>query len=77
MKVVLVVWRDAWTNSEEMEDSELALSHRPYMQHSVGFLIKRDKTGITLAGDYGEDGEKDRHLFIDAGMVKSVVTIRK
>lgn len=76
MKIVLVTWHDAWGDNEFHDHDELDALHHPKVAQSVGFLLKRDKTGITLCGCV-DDKTYDRVMFIPHGMVKSVVTIRR
>ena len=72
-----MTWRDAWSDNNDYSDDELDNKHEPVIVRSAGFLKRRDKTGITLVGCIDSDGGKHRPLFIAAGMIQSVVIIRR
>ena len=67
-KLVLVAWGDAWATLEDFDEAE----HEPYVYRTPGWLVRRDKDGITLAWDLGADGDTRGEHFIPAGMVVSV-----
>lgn len=69
--VVVVVWNDAWA---ELDDAHPELIHHgPKPQVTVGFLIRSDDVGVTLACEYDLDDESDLRstMFIPRGMVVS------
>jgi hypothetical protein len=45
------------------------VDHKPYRFTSVGFLVRSDEIGISLAGEIGEDGRYRDHTFIPRVMV--------
>lgn len=73
---VVVIWNDAW---EEMNDATPeSIKHEPKVQVTVGFLIKKDKRGVTLATEYADDGTGLRTTnFIPKGMIVSVIHLSK
>lgn len=72
--VAVVLWGDAHENTEPMDEEDI--EHAPKIQATVGWLIRQDETGITLATEYGEeDGELRTVNFIPAGMAVSVKVI--
>ena len=72
--VVIVTWNDAIEHSEAFTEEEI--KHEPAVQHTAGFLMKRNKKGITLASEYNDDGTGVRTTnFIPAGMVVKVTKL--
>jgi hypothetical protein len=74
----MVTWHDAWARHDAHSEDEIAACHRPAVTHSVGFLVRSDRTGITLAACYDDhDGAPsyDRVLFIPSGMVVRVIGV--
>jgi hypothetical protein len=67
VKLVVVTWNDAWQADEGEK-----IAHRPFVQRSCGFLVKSDKTGVTLAGCIDEDGTMYRGLFVPRGVIVRV-----
>ena len=49
--------------------SDLDVDHRPYRFTSVGFLVRSDEIGISLAGEVGSDGKFRDHVFIPRVLV--------
>lgn len=72
MKLVLVTWGDAWADLEDFEEAQ----HKPMIFQTPGWLVKRDKRGITLAWDVGEDGDMRGEHFIPAQWVQSVRVLK-
>jgi len=78
-QIVMVTWNDAWSSQAGHDREKVETDHRPVVIQSVGFLVKSNRVGITLAGCYDlKDGEPsyDRVLFVPRGMVASVRTLR-
>jgi len=74
--LVKVEWLDAWADFDDACPDENLKAATCY---AVGYLVRRDKTGITLASDGGPDEKgkwsyRFRH-FIPAGMVKKVTKL--
>jgi hypothetical protein len=72
MKLIEVTWRDAHSSFETLSADELEDFHKPCITRSVGYELRNDPDGISLAGCEDEDGEWDRPLFIDRGMIVNV-----
>lgn len=51
------------------------VEHRPYRFTSIGFLVRSDDTGVSLARDVGEDGLFRDHEFVPRAMVVQEWTI--
>lgn len=71
MRLVMVTWHDAHGGL----DCDLARDHKPVTMKTVGWLLKRDESGVMVAAEhYVEDGAvryRD-YTFIPAGMVVKV-----
>lgn len=68
--IVLAIWHDAHETQHDIPPEEII--HEPMVQQTVGFLIRRDKLGITLATEHGSDGNLRTTNFIPAGMIQRV-----
>lgn len=73
-KPVLVTWHDAWESQSDVEPDKIR--HEPKVQYTVGFLIRKDKRGVTLATEYGDDDLELRTTnFIPKGMIVSITKL--
>jgi hypothetical protein len=72
--MVLVTWNDAHCAIGYPDDADK--EHSPKLTYSVGFLIRKNAKGVTIAQDCYAEG-KDYHTwtFIPKGMVVSVVKV--
>lgn len=68
--VVSVHWLDAHHQNGEVKAN--GIEHSPSVQVCVGWLIRSDKQGVTLAMEYCEDEPEELRItwFIPRGMVK-------
>lgn len=71
--LVRVNWGDAWGASGWAKDPES--EHKPLGVVSVGFVIKHDKAGISLAEGMDEQGTWLGVGFIPAGMIVKVTEL--
>ncbi len=62
-----VVWDDAHGDSVMFDRNDV--DHKPYRFTDVGFLVRTDEVGVSLAGEIGEDGRFRDHVFIPRAMV--------
>lgn len=70
-KIVAVVWLDAVANSGWTDHDE---APEPVEIHSVGWLVRRTKTGITIATSIG-GSEHNGSMTIPRGMIRSIVEV--
>ena len=63
----VVVWDDAHGN-QEMFDAT-TMEHKPYRFTAVGFLVRSDEIGISLAREIGDDGRFRDHEFVPRVLV--------
>lgn len=69
MKLVLLTWVDAVSDESGWKPLTKVQSQRPPVVRSVGWVVKRTKTHITLAASIIED-HCDGDVTIPIGMVK-------
>lgn len=67
LPLICVVWDDAHGDSVMFDEHDV--QHKPYRFTSVGFLVRSDEVGISIAGEIGEDGRLRDHAFIPRAMV--------
>src|SRR3990167_3447767 len=65
----LVCWLDAHGSTGTMEAHEV--EHKPYGFTTVGFLVRSDDVGVSIASEVGEDGKYRDVTFIPRGMITS------
>lgn len=66
-KLHIVVWDDAHGDTVSFTSEEV--KHQPYRYTSVGFLVRTDEVGVSLAREIGADGVWRDHEFIPRIMV--------
>lgn len=70
--MVLVVWDDAHCTTDMGDQQSLDEEHSPKLTYSIGFQIRKDRNGVTIAQDCYEKGKEYRvYSFIPKGMVVS------
>lgn len=50
--IVDITWEDAWASGEYFTLEQIK-KEKPYIGHTVGIVIRHDKTGTTLAQEFG------------------------
>jgi hypothetical protein len=73
-QIVIVVWDDAH-GSAHREVTEDDMPHRPTIMQTVGWLLRHDETGVSIANEYCCDADSTcyrGHTFVPAGMIRSV-----
>lgn len=72
-KIVAVVWLDAIANAGWTEHDE---APEAVEIHSVGFLVKKTRTSVTLATSVGRcDSEHNATITIPRGMIQRMTDI--
>ena len=69
---MLVSWNDANTDSEPVTLATVTSVHKPYLVHTLGWLLFEDAAGLTLVTEYYEDAFRGR-TYIPRAMVESIV----
>jgi hypothetical protein len=71
--IAVVTWLDACTHN----DGDGPPRHEPMRQVTAGWLLKRDRKGVSIAFEYNDSDNTYRdEQFIPAGMVESVRIIK-
>lgn len=73
MRIVEVTWEDASSTEGWMPPDEADGYHeREYICVTVGYLVKRDKRGVTLSATVNCTGARGGTWHIPAGMIRRV-----
>jgi hypothetical protein len=73
-QIVIVVWEDAHGDAHT-EVTEDQLPHKPKLMTTLGWLLKNDAEGCSIANEHCADGDATcyrGYTFIPAKMLKSV-----
>lgn len=73
--IAIVTWGDAVT----YEDGDTEPRHEPVVNITIGWLLKRDKRGVTVCSEYEKDDPttwRDEY-HIPGGMIQRVQIVRK
>lgn len=73
LPLVLVEWLDAWVRADvpvTLED--VGQSHKPEIIHTLGWILRDDEAGISLANEFYDDTYRGR-TFIPRAMIKTVI----
>src|SRR5688572_16790655 len=81
MQFVEVIWDDAWMDDDNFSTAHgLALTHKPMVVKTRGWLIVDDEAGVSVANEESrteDDGTVFRgRTFIPRAMIKSVTPYR-
>ncbi|HVI42770.1 MAG TPA: hypothetical protein VM577_19355 [Anaerovoracaceae bacterium] len=60
-------WNDAHGSSGTLADHEI--EHKPYVYTTVGFKVRTDDIGVSIAFEQGEDGRWRDITFVPRAMV--------
>lgn len=75
--LVTVKWLDA-NATQTVAYLENEIPHQPATAYTVGWLLRDDATGISLANEYFEEDETWRGMtFIPRGMILSVTGTKR
>lgn len=58
----VVLWDDAHGDTAMFSEEDVV--HKPYRFESIGFLVRSDAVGVSLAREVGEDGRFRDHEFV-------------
>ncbi len=72
LPLVIVEWQDAWTNELGVTVDDVGATHKPMAVHTIGWLLKEDEIGVSLANEHFDDGSYRGRTFILRSMVVSV-----
>jgi hypothetical protein len=74
--VVVVTWTDAWGESGWKPARICFEDHKPLTVTSVGYLLHKDKQGISLTSGLDEHLSPLGQNFIPAKMIKSIKKVK-
>ena len=66
-----MTWNDAWIRESPVTLEDVGASHEPEVVTTIGWVLRDDEIGISLANEYYDNTYRGR-TFIPRGMVKSV-----
>lgn len=77
---VIIVWDDAWGDATAVVTlKDVEAKHRPTVMQTIGWLLKEDEKGISLANerclDLGDEGYRGQ-TFIPRSLVRSVTPFK-
>lgn len=78
LPLVVVEWNDAWVDgTDPVSPADVAATHKPKVVITMGWVLKDDEQGISLANEHyaGEDTYRGR-TFIPRVMVKNVTPFK-
>jgi hypothetical protein len=72
MDKVIVTWLDAWGEDKQVE--KVDIDHSPIVTDTIGFLIKENEVGVTIAMDSypSHPTEVRNYAFIPRGMIRKI-----
>lgn len=71
LPLVLIEWLDANTGNEPVDADNVGSLHKPWVIHSLGWVLQDDEIGITIVTEYYDSTYRGR-TFIPRGMVQSL-----
>ena len=73
LPLVIVEWLDAWTNELGVTVEDVGASHKPMRVRTIGWLLKDDDIGVSLANEHFDDNSYRGRTFILRPMIVSVL----
>jgi hypothetical protein len=74
--LVILRWHDAHAGGHEQYDVA-SVPHAPLVIETVGWLLRDDEAGVSVASEMLEGGNYRAYTFVPRGMVVKVVPIIK
>jgi hypothetical protein len=71
-RAVMVAWRDAHGISDGWGKFEAKKDHKPKLVVSIGWVLKDNKVGVSLAQSLDSDKHDDNTIFIPRCNIESV-----
>jgi hypothetical protein len=76
-KLILVRWGDAWVHGAWDDETPSTKKAKPVIVHTVGWLIKQDKTGVLVAAQIADGAQLANQSFIPKGMIKDITVLSR
>lgn len=72
-QIVILTWSDAWGDTTGVVSLKDVLdNHRPETIHTIGWLLRDDEVGVSLANEKCSDATYRGRTFVPRGMVVSL-----
>lgn len=72
LPLVVVEWDDAWVKADEaVVMSEIHHTHKPTAVTTIGWLLREDEAGVSIANEYYDETYRGR-TFIPKAMVRKL-----
>lgn len=71
LPLVIVEWHDAVTFETPVGLADVSSMHRPEVVHTLGWVLREDEHGISLATEYYDESYRGRS-FIPRNMIRAV-----
>lgn len=75
-KLVILTWKDAHAGGHEQYDLS-SVPHSPLIIQTIGWLLKDDMEGVSIASEMLEGGAYRSYTFVPRGMVVNVSPVIK
>ena len=75
--LVLVEWHDAHSDSAWGDPKDAISEHKPAVAFSCGWLLKRDKVGVSLFSSIVDAALIGERIFIPDKMVQKITVLKK
>ena len=75
--LVLVEWVDAHSRAEWLEPADALKEHKPITCFNVGWILKRDREGMTIYSSLNNNNDVSELTFIPGGMIKKITVLKK
>ena len=70
--LVKVVWHDAHAAQGSAMYAEHEIPHKALVVTTIGWLLRQDAEGVSVANEYCEDATFRGYTFIPSGMIQTV-----
>lgn len=60
-RLAVVVWNDAHSTLEELNEQDIQKGHKPNVIHTSGYLVVSDADGISIAGEWLPANKSDTY----------------
>lgn len=76
MQLVELIWLDAWADTDSFSSAHgISLTHKPMVVKTLGWLIKDDEIGVSVANERSMDNDTETfrgRTFVPRAMIQSI-----
>lgn len=76
-QLVVIEWGDAWVHGPWDDKASADAKARPVIVYTVGWMMKKDRTGVLVAAQIAGSDQFANQSFIPRGMIRSVTVIKR